>query len=111
MSSVRRYAYKADTTVRGGQDVINLDHLQLPFQASILVDIVDGSASYAVEFTTDDLTGEPSAFRWWSDSALPAGQTTTQNFSINSAVTGVRLNLQSITGEVRFSVIQGVSRL
>lgn len=109
MSVVRRYAYKAGSVTPGGQDVINLDYLQVPFQASILVDVVSGAATYAVEFTTDDLTGEPAAFRWWSDPAFPAGQTTTQNFSINSAVTGVRLNLSTLTGEVRISVIQGMS--
>jgi hypothetical protein len=109
MSAVKRYTYKVGETSLGGQQVINMDYLQLPFQASILVDIVDGDANYAVEFTADDLTGDPAMFRWWTDSAFPEGQTATANFTLNSAVTGIRLNLSSITGEVKLSVIQGIS--
>jgi hypothetical protein len=105
-SNVRRYTYTANTDP-GGQHIINLDTFQNPYRVGIVVDVVSGLASYAVEFTTDELDKEP-PYRWWSDSALPSGQTASQNFTLdNSAVTGTRLNLTTITGEIRFSVNQG----
>lgn len=106
MSARRSYTY----TTTGAKDVINLDHLQLPFQASVLVDIVSGTATYSVELTYSDLTGDSSGFRWFSDPALPAGQSQTRNFSIESPVTGCRLNIAAITGTVTITVIQGMGR-
>jgi hypothetical protein len=109
MSGVRRYTYLAATTVLGGQDIINLDNLKIPFHASVLVDVVSGLANYAVEFTLDDLIGTPPlSVRWMPTVEFPAGTTTTKAMPINYIVTGVRLNIQSMTGEIRFRVAQGI---
>jgi hypothetical protein len=108
MSAIQRYTYLASKVTLGGQDVINLNYLSLPFQASVLVDIVSGTANYALEFTHDNINLDP-PYRWLTDAIkLPAGQITSGIFLIDFAVTAVRLNLQSLTGEVRFSVIQGL---
>jgi len=109
MSIIQRYVYKAGSTVLGGQNVINLDYIHLPFQVSVLVDIVSGSANYGIEFTMDDIGGDPSTFRWISDvSNLPNGQSATGIFLLDAPVTAIRLNIQSFTGEVRITVIQPV---
>ena len=110
MSAIQRYTYKIGSIqALGGQDVVNLNHLQSSFQASILVDIVSGAARYSVEFTTDDLTAtSPASLRWNPLPSLAPGQTTTQQYTLNFPVTAVRLNLASLTGEVRLSVSQGL---
>lgn len=104
-SAIHRYVYKMGV-VPGGQDAVNLNELQNPFTVSALVDIVSGSASYGVEFTTDNLAGDPTLFRWTPLPSAPAGQTATALYTLGYPVTGIRLNLTSITGEVRFTVIQ-----
>jgi hypothetical protein len=108
MSAIQRYTYLAGKVTLGGQEVVNLNYLSLPFQASVVVDIVSGTANYALEFTHDDITLNP-PYRWLVDQTkLPAGQTASGIFLVDFAVTALRLNLQSFTGEVRFSVIQGL---
>jgi hypothetical protein len=108
MSAIQRYTYKAGAVVLGGQQVCNLDYIRSPFLASILVDLVSGTISYSIEFTTDDINGDPSTFRWNVVPNLSVGQTTTQVYKLDFNVTAVRLNLQSLTGEARFTVIQGL---
>jgi hypothetical protein len=111
MSAIQRYAYKLGT-VPGGQNICNLNYLQVPFNTSILVDIVSGSAEFSIEFTHDDVGGDPTTFRWVLVPGLAAGQTATTTYSLaNFPVTAVRLNIASITGEVRLSVIQGTGTL
>jgi hypothetical protein len=108
MAIIQRYTYKAANTVLGGQDVISLDYFKLPFQASVLVDVVSGLISYGIEFTADDLMGPPGSFRWITDPALPNGQSASGLFVINAPVTALRLNIQTFTGEVRITVIQPI---
>ncbi len=113
MPVVRRQTFKIATVVLGGQYPLSLDYLKIPFQASVLVDLVSGTATYDVEFTTDDLVNmsgisDPMNFRWIPLPTMPPGQTETKQATIDFPVTGVRLNIQSMTGELRFSVIQGI---
>lgn len=113
MPVVRRQKFTSNDTVLGGQTLISMDYLKIPFQASALVDLVDGTVNYSIEFTTDDVVNmlgdsNPADFRWLPLPGIPAGQTGTLQATIGFPVTGVRLNIQSITGEVRFSVIQGI---
>lgn len=112
MSAIQRYVYNPGNVVVGGQNIVNLNYLANPFHATILVNVVRGEAVYGVDFTHDDLDGDPSSLHWINDTDVIAnGQTKTKLFRINASVTGLRLNLQLITGEVRFSVIQGVGLL
>lgn len=110
MSAIQRYTYKVGGTL-GGQDVCNLSYLQVPFISSILVDVVSGSCNYAVEFTTDDISGDPSKFRWNPLTGLPPGQSATVQYTLNYPCTAVRLNIAASTGEIRFTVIQATGTL
>jgi len=104
--AIHRYVYKLGT-VPGGQDVVSMNYMQNPFTALALVDIVSGAAQYGIEFTADDLDGDPTAFRWTSLPGAPAGQSATAAYPIiDFPVTAIRLNFGAITGEVRFAVIQ-----
>jgi hypothetical protein len=105
-SAIHRYVYKLGT-VPGGQDVVSMNYMQNPFTALALVDIVSGAAQYGIEFTTDDIDGDPTAFRWTFLPTAPAGQNVTAPYKIEDfPVTAIRLNFGAITGEVRFTVIQ-----
>ena len=107
MAAVQRYKY-LNTITLGPQNVVNLNHLQAPFNASILVDVVSGTPSYSIEFTTDDLTDTPpNAQRWNTLPGFTPGATTTKQYTLNFPVTAIRLNLASNPGETRLSVIQG----
>ncbi len=120
MAQPRRYTYNSTSGkfVLGGQDVLNLDWNVTPFSASIVVDLVQGgSIIYAVEYTTDSLeTGNPTTWRWLPTAGFPYNTTNTipagsppspQQWSLTFPVTAIRLNIQSLTGTVNFSVIQG----
>ena len=111
MAGIRRYVYKAGTTVLGGQDIINLDYSKVLFEVSAVVDIVSGSTVWGIEFTVDDIQRtdfDPTTARWLVDASLPLGQTTSGIYKFSTAITAIRLNLTALTGEVRFTVIQGL---
>jgi hypothetical protein len=108
---VKRYTYKnsSGTVVLGGQDIINPDILKVPFALSVLVDVVSGTASFGVEYTTDDIsTDEPSNMRWHYTDEIPGGTSDTIRKTIGYPATGIRLNIRAFTGEIRLSVIQGL---
>jgi hypothetical protein len=109
-SATHRFVYPLGTAP-GGQDIQALNYLQNPFIVSALVDVVSGSASYSVEFTMNDLDGDPTLFRWTSLPSAPPGQTATALYTLSYPVTGIRLNLSANTGEVRFTVIQAPGSL
>lgn len=112
MATIQRYTYKVGSIQQlGGQDVVTLNYLQNPFTVTVLIDIVSGLANYAIEFTTDDMSGDPSQFRWNALPSAPAGQTTTNLYTLNFPVTAIRLNLASLTGELRLSAIQSPGSL
>lgn len=102
-----RQVFEAATTTLGGQAAVVLDDAKIPFLVSAHIDIVSGAADWEVEFTTDDLTGPKAPVladqRWF---AMNGGQAN-MLLGLNIPITGVRLNLKSLTGEVRFTVIQG----
>ena len=107
----RRYVYKAGVTPLGGQDVLNLDTFTREFfQAGFHVDLVSGSMSVQPEYTMDDLDEpllNPANVRWfpWGDVL-----TKTTLLTIETPISGVRLNIGSFTGEIRLTVIQGIAQ-
>jgi hypothetical protein len=104
--AIHRYVYKLGT-VPGGQDIVSMNYMQNPFTAQAIVDVVSGAAQYGIEFTGDDIDGDPTAFRWLPLPNAPAGQALSVAYPIvDFPVTAIRLNLSAITGEVRFTVIQ-----
>lgn len=110
MAAPVRRTYKAASVVLGGQTFVNLDYWKIPFQATVLADLVSGSVNYSIEFTCDDVSGtvDPTTLRWITIPNLPAGQTSTVQYTVNFPVTAVRINIQSMTGELRLTVIQGI---
>lgn len=102
-----RQVFNATTTTLGGQAAVILDDAKIPFLVAAHIDIVSGTAEFDVEYTTDDLAGlnPPSSLdqRWES----LVGGAATALLGLNIPISGVRLNLKSLTGEVRFTVIQG----
>jgi hypothetical protein len=120
MALPRRYVYNSalPNFVLGGQDVLNMDWVVTPFQASILVDVIQGgSATFSVEYTIDDINhGNPLTWRWLPTAGFPYGTTSVVpqpgppiplQWTLNFPVIALRLNLQALTGAVVFSVIQG----
>jgi hypothetical protein len=106
---VRQKFTMGGSLVLGGQAPIAMDFVKNPFNASVTVDIVSGAASYTVEFTTDDMSiADPTAYRWLPCPEFTANNAASASANIGRAVTGLRLNIGSMTGEVRFAVIQGV---
>ncbi len=105
----RRFVYKAGITPSGAQDTLNLDTFTREFfQASFHVDLVSGSMSVQPEYTMDDLDEplvDPASVRWF-----PYGDVLTQTtlVSIDTPISGVRLNIGSFTGEIRLAVLQGI---
>jgi hypothetical protein len=103
----RRYTYKVGTTVLGGQHILNMDAFSREyFQASLHVDLVSGSMVVQPEYSMSDMIGDASSLRWF-----PYGEpmTVTTLLLVDKPVTGLRLNITEITGEVRLTVLQGVT--
>ena len=111
MAGPVRRQYSLPTVVLGPQTFVNLDWTKIPFQASVLVDVQSGAASYGVEYTTDDIfgTADPNTLRWIPSSVLPYGTTATGEWTVNFPVMAVRLNIYSMTGVINLTVIQGIS--
>jgi len=106
----RRYVYKVESVVPGPQDILNMDTFTREFfQASVMVDLVSGAMSAQLEYTVDDMdemTVDTTTFRWfpWGDVI-----TNTTLLEINTPISGLRLNIGVITGEIRLTVLQGIS--
>jgi|WetSurMetagenome_2_1015567.scaffolds.fasta_scaffold688160_2 hypothetical protein len=109
MSAIQPYIYLSGKTPLGPQQVVNLNYLALPFQVGLMVNVVSGSTTYNIDFTHADLSGDPAGFHWVNDViGIPNGQSASRLFLINFPVTGLRINFQLLTGEVRLSAIQGL---
>lgn len=113
MPVVRRQKFDLSDVTLGGQYPISLDYMKTQFLASAIVDIVSGAAEYSIEYTVGDFTNilgnsKFSDLRWHELPGLPAGQTETQLVKIDYPITGIRLNIQSMTGSLEFTVIQGI---
>jgi hypothetical protein len=108
MDNVRRYTYKVGSAVLGGQELINLaPFARQIFHATHHVDLVSGTMSAQLEYTMDDAAGDPALIRWHAFGDVLTDTTLTD---VDIAVTATRLRIDSITGEIRLSVVQGVGR-
>lgn len=105
---IHRYTYTLGT-VPGGQDIVSADFMQNPFTISAFVNIVSGTATYSIEFTTDDLGGkvDPATIYWAPHPQCPPGQTATAIYNLGGIpVTGLRINFGNLSGRVNFTIIQ-----
>jgi hypothetical protein len=109
MSAIHRVKYKNESCIRGGQEVFNIDNFKSYPRITMLVDLVSGEMECFPEFTLDDLTGAPGDIRWipYGD-ALPLTKTTTPPVIFDFHLTGIRLNITKITGEIRLSISEGL---
>ena len=112
MPTVKHQNFDSASTVLGGQEPVCLDYATTSFLVTAVAEVVSGDASYSIEYTMDDIAGtpadsDPAAFHWLPLPDLPEGQTETKLVKIDYPVAGIRINIQSVTGELRFSVLQG----
>jgi hypothetical protein len=105
-----RQKFDLSTVILGGQAAIAMDWQKSTPSISVLADVVSGTATYALEFTMDDLAEtDIGDIRWHNSSEMPSATAGTRFANITYPVTGLRMNIQSITGEMRVTVIQGAS--
>ena len=111
-SAVHIYTYPLGT-LSGGQDAVSMNYMQNPFTVLAMVEIVSGAASYGIEYTVYDASGDPTAISWFPLPGAPLGQQSASAAYpiINFLVTAIRLNLSSNTGTVKFTVIQSPASL
>ena len=109
-SAVHIYTYPLGT-LPGGQDAVSMNYLQNPFTALAMVNVLSGTASYGIEFTVDDASGDPSLPSWFPLPSAPPGQTASAAYPIPFPVTAIRLNLAANSASVRFTVIQSPASL
>jgi hypothetical protein len=101
-----RPVYLTQTGV-GTSPVCPLDHYLNPFNVG-LSGSVQGSATYSVEYTFDDVyspTFDPATATWVTHGDL-FGMTKTASSNLLFAVTGVRLKVTAGSGTVTLAVIQ-----
>lgn len=95
--------YSAAFSVPGPQQAVNLD--VLPFAAATLgVAILDGQASYSVEFTLDDVNNSAIEPVWFTFEEFPVGTSVTRYTATYYPIAFVRVNLEALTGTVAFKV-------
>jgi hypothetical protein len=105
---ISRQVFKSTSVRLGAQTPVNMDYLKFPFQATVNADLVSGTIGYQLEYTTDDINGavDVTTLRW-----LPLTQVLTASLLLQAtvAVTAIRANITSLTGELRLAIIQGTS--
>ena len=124
MSSIRRYCYPLGTPI-GYQDIINLNQWQSPFEVTVNVKLTDGSASYFLEVSTDEIginTG-PDDMIWETIDPVNTNssdpnitgisdiQTDSARYALTTPYTACRLNIIGLSGNIKFVVIQDPGRI
>lgn len=100
--------YSAASVVPGPQTPVNMDFI--PFGTTLLgVAIVEGEASFSVEFTLDDVNDPNVTAFWFTLDDIPAGTNETTYASVYFPLRFVRLNLEALTGTVQFKVAQSTT--
>ena len=124
MSSIRRYSYPLGTPI-GYQDIINLNHWQSPFEVTVNVKLISGSASYFLEVSTDEIGISTTSDDMIWETIDPVNtnssdpntinitdiQTDSARYAITTPYTACRLNIIGLSGEIRMVVIQDPGRI
>lgn len=97
--------YASGTT--GTQASINLDPSINPFSATVAVYVVGGSASFGLQWSFDPFTVSDTSARWFSDTLIPTGTTSSIYENYNTPATRVRIVIASNTGGLEMKVLQG----
>ncbi len=102
MGNPVRRDYNAATAIPGPQSPINLDFLPLS-STTFAVAIADGTASYSVELTLDDVNDPPpGGVIWFPHKDFPAGTAASKYGELFTPWRWARINIASLTGTVVF---------
>lgn len=97
-------------TGAGQSTAIPLDLYLTPFQVS-LATVLNGAATYGIEFTYDDPFNPPSGgLNWLPVGDIPTGSTVAGQATITAPVGAVRINQASGSGSVTLTVRQAGAR-
>ncbi len=105
---MRPVVVKKEASATGATPWVPLDFTQNILNVGIGVTL-DATATFGVEVTYDDVfdtTVTPVAMPWGD---IPAGTTANIFKPLNTPVRAVRLNVAANTGNVKMTVIQGIS--
>ncbi len=108
MDGIITKTYKAPLVTPGAQEAISLD--SLPFStATLCVAITNGSATYHVEFTLDDVNNPNVTPVWFTFDEFPVGSSSNLYTAIYYPMPFVRLNIEALTGTVQFKIAQATT--
>lgn len=104
--------FSSATVVNGPQEPINLENL-LVSATTLAVLLGDGaSATYSVEYTLDDVNAEdilavpPVTVTWFTSQEFPANSNTEQYAALHYPVQFVRINIETLVGDLQFKALQ-----
>lgn len=98
--------YASGTT--GTQTSLNMDPSITPWNGTVQVYVVGGSASYSVQWSLDDYaTVSDANARWVTDPQFPLGSAATINANLLYPVTRIRLVIVTNTGGIELKTLQG----
>lgn len=101
--------YAAGTT--GTQPSFNVDPSISPFNVTVAVFIVSGTASFKMQWSFDDYaTVSDANARWFDDPQIPAGTAASIYENYQFIATRGRLVIASNTGGLELKVLQGYTR-
>lgn len=103
------YVQRSSTT--GAKAPFLCDYSQSPFNMSVAA-VLEGAATatYAVQYTLDDLNDASITPVWFDDAKLPTGTAANGVSNYMFPVRAVRINIAAISGTVRFTAIQGTQQ-
>ncbi len=99
--------YQSYTTT-GAKTPVSMNYYQTPFNASVFVFIVSGTATFGVQFTPDPVDDPSVTPRWYDDANMPTGTQASDASNYMFPIRGVRINIAAITGTLEFKVLQGL---
>lgn len=106
MSLYRTVSY----TTTGTKDSLNLDPSIVPFNVSVNVSIVAGSATYGLQYSQDPMDVADAAALWFDSGDIPAGTITNAESMLASPISRIRLVIAAlVTGPLTIQVSQGIS--
>lgn len=100
--------FLASYSTIGTKTACIVDWAVVPFNVSVGVVLVSGTATFGVQYTLDDVNNAAVTPRWIADATLPAGTSSTGFSAYQSPVQAIRMNIQSIGGVLEFKVVQGL---
>ncbi len=95
-------------TTTGAQTPISLDWMLAPFNVSIAIWLT-GTATYALQYTLDDVNDPTITPRWFDSTDMPTGTTASGVTNFAFPVRFIRVNIAALTGTLELKVIQGMS--